>query len=449
MTVVIVGAGPCGLACAHELQRLGHEDWVVLEREAWVGGNGASFVDDAGFTWDIGCHVVFSHFGEFDRLLAEALGADFHEHDRSSFVHFDGRFVPYPFQNNLRYLAPGDVVECLLGLIEAPGGNGAVDFGSWLDATFGPGIARLFLRPYNTKIWTVPPEEMSAGWIAERVPVVDYRRALENVVLARDDVGWGPNNRFRFPTQGGTGEIYRRLASTLGDRVRLESPVARVDPARRTVELEDGERVEYETLVSTIPLDRLVAAAHGAPSEVREAAASLVHTSVAVVGVGLEAPLSDDRSWFYHPDPGVPFYRATNFAKYAPANVPGSDVGRFSSWLTETSFRPGRPPGGRHADDVRAALVTCGLVTPDARVASLHRMDIEYAYPVPTVARDAALTTIEHWLVGHSILSRGRFGTWRYEIGNMDHAVKMGVDAARLIAEGRPEELLTEPRAAA
>jgi UDP-galactopyranose mutase len=39
------------------------------------------------------------------------------------------------------------------------------------------------------------------------------------------------------------------------------------------------------------------------------------------------------------------------------------------------------------------------------------------------------------------IYSRGRFGSWRYEIGNMDHAAKMGIDAARLLVEGRPEEL--------
>jgi hypothetical protein len=39
------------------------------------------------------------------------------------------------------------------------------------------------------------------------------------------------------------------------------------------------------------------------------------------------------------------------------------------------------------------------------------------------------------------IYSRGRFGSWRYEIGNMDHAVKMGVDIARRLVRGDDEEL--------
>ena len=119
--MVIIGAGPCGLACGRELARLGHSDWTIYEQHQHAGGHASSVVDARGFTWDLGGHVVFSHFGEFDALLDEAMGDDVYEHERSSFVRFDGRWVPYPFQNNLRYLEPDVVYECLLGLIEADG----------------------------------------------------------------------------------------------------------------------------------------------------------------------------------------------------------------------------------------------------------------------------------------------------------------------------------------
>lgn len=75
----------------------------------------------------------------------------------------------------------------------------------------------------------------------------------------------------------------------------------------------------------------------------------------------------------------------------------------------------------------------------------MHLEEIPYAYPVPTLKRDAALSTIHPWLMDRDIFSRGRFGSWRYEMGNMDHAVKMGVDTARRVVTNAPEELWSLP----
>ncbi len=219
--------------------------------------------------------------------------------------------------------------------------------------------------------------------------------------------------------------------------------MARVDAARRRLHTDDGEVITYDALVSTMPLDRLVGSLSDAPAELRSAAAHLRHNGVYMVGVGYEAPLADEKSWMYFPAPEVPFYRATNFAKYAPANVPGADTGRFCSYMTETAYSPQRPvPREGLEERVESALRGSGVITGRPAVASLHLEDIPYAYPVPTLRRDEALAVIQPWLRERGILSRGRFGTWRYEIGNMDHAVKMGIDAARAFGIDASEELV-------
>jgi hypothetical protein len=64
---------------------------------------------------------VFSHFAEFDALLAEVMRDDIRTHDRSSYVRFADTCVPYPVQNNLRYLPPTEREDCLRGLAQAPG----------------------------------------------------------------------------------------------------------------------------------------------------------------------------------------------------------------------------------------------------------------------------------------------------------------------------------------
>ena len=72
--IVIIGAGPTGLGAAHRLQELSYDDWVLLEADDRVGGLAKSYVDDNGFTWDIGGHVMFSHYEYYDRLVQHMLG---------------------------------------------------------------------------------------------------------------------------------------------------------------------------------------------------------------------------------------------------------------------------------------------------------------------------------------------------------------------------------------
>ncbi|MFI6114946.1 protoporphyrinogen/coproporphyrinogen oxidase [Kitasatospora sp. NPDC051164] len=449
--VVILGAGPCGLACAYELQRMGHRDWLLLEAAPAVGGLGSSVVDKAGFTWDLGGHVVFSKLRSFDELMAELFAPqELLHHDRSSFVRHGKSWVPYPFQQHLHHLPQARARECLDDLAAAQARGRApaeADFASWLEGTYGPGLVEEFFGPYNRKIWATDLAEMSASWIAERIAPCDtdaLRRALDAGPSRIQP--WGPNAQFAFPASGGTGAIWRRLADRLHGEVRTGRAVVHIDAASRTLLTADGALISYGRLVTTGALDRLVAMTAGAPDDVRQAASALRHTTVAMVGLGYRSPTTDRRSWLYFPGSDAPFYRATNFSAYAPANVPGADPGRYSAWMTETSL----PAGSllNRADLVEecdAALRRCGLVPESAERVSGHVELIPYAYPVPTVGRDAALALIQPWLEDHRIHSRGRFGTWRYEIGNMDHAVTMGQDIARRIVNGTPERIYTAP----
>jgi protoporphyrinogen oxidase len=443
--IIVIGAGPCGLGAARELARLGHEAFTIFERAPKAGGLASSVIDPNGFTWDHGGHVVFSHYGEFDNLLEEVMDSDVYHHERSSYIRFGQRWVPYPFQNNLRHLPPEVALECIEGLIEAQGGDSSMDFAEWMTTTFGAGITKHFMRPYNYKVWATPADKMSSNWMAERVALVEYKRALRNLLLEEDDISWGPNNRFVFPAVGGTGEIYRRLSMKLKDHLVLEAEVDRIDTERKVVRFAGGGHEEgYDALISTMPLDRLVHRIEHAPEQVREAAGFLEHNSVYMVGVGYRRALDDDRSWLYFPQDDAPFYRATNFAKYSAANVPDGDTDMYSSYMTEVSFSGYKHEARRGLENrVEQGLRSSGVVTGRPEVASAHVEEIDYAYPVPTIRRDEGLRTIQPWLMSNGIYSRGRFGAWRYEAGNMDHAVKMGIDAARLVLTKTPEELWT------
>ena len=104
--VVILGAGPTGMGVAHRLLELGYDKIQIYDRGAQVGGLATSYTDEQGFTWDIGGHVQFSHYRYFDDLMTKALAESWLLHERESWVWIEDRFVPYPFQNNIRYLKP-------------------------------------------------------------------------------------------------------------------------------------------------------------------------------------------------------------------------------------------------------------------------------------------------------------------------------------------------------
>jgi protoporphyrinogen oxidase len=448
--IVIIGCGPTGLGAAHRLRELGYENWVLYEANAYAGGHACSFVDDKGFTWDEGGHVIFSHYAYFDELIGKMLGSEVHQRVRESWIRTREAWVPYPYQNNLRYLPPEQQVQCLLGAarVSAEGGQSAPDFHSWILATFGEGIASSFMVPYNLKVWTTPLEKMSKSWIAERVPVLDFRRLLENVVYKRDDVGWGPNSKFKFPLRGGTGEIYRRLAALMVDHIHYLKNVVEVDLRKRTISFADGSGDRYDALISTMPLDQLVRMIRPAENRLLEASAALRHNNLLVLGIGLERKIETTKCWVYFPDPGIPCYRLTYFSNYSPHNVPHGDIEHYSSLMCEVSYRDSEV---LNPDDVMdktiKGLIDAGIMEESDRNAIVSRYvrNVPYSYPIPTLERDCTLSVIQPFLFERGIYSRGRFGAWRYEIGNMDHSVQMGVESINHILAGQPENVFYSP----
>ncbi len=454
VTHLVIGAGPTGLGAALCLKEQGVDDFLLLERNNHAGGLAASFQDRQGFTWDFGGHVLFSHYPTFDHQVAAVMGDEFLEHERVSFVRSHRTWVPYPFQNNIRHLPPLARWKCIRGLMNRPKAE-PENFLQWINAVFGPGIGDVFMRPYNFKVWATPAERMSYAWIGERVSVVELSQVLANVLHQQDDVAWGPNNTFRFPARGGTGEIFRRMADTLGDRVRYRSDVGLVHGRKKEVRTVSGETITYDHLLCTGPLDLLVQrwlvdVDDAVMDEMTEASRFLEHNSVHVTGIGLDGPDSphwprpDQRCWMYFPEPDCPFYRVTNFHHYSPGNT--AKPGEQRALMCETSS------SDHKLEDLDTLADRCGqglrrttLMAPDDRVVTTFERTKEYGYPVPTLGRDQALAVIQPRLEALDIYARGRFGGWKYEVGNMDHSFMQGWEWALRMVRGQAEETYSIP----
>lgn len=442
--VVIIGAGPAGLGAGYRLKELGYRNFRIYESSPHIGGLASSYRDSAGFTWDVGGHVMFSHYQYYDDLFDRLMGSDYQQNMRECWIRMFGRWIPYPFQNNIRHLPKEITFECLAGLIEAqttrdPGK--ARNFKEFVDAVFGDGIAKHFMDPYNFKVWAHPLELMNKEWIGERVAVIDVNRALKNVVLGKDDFAWGPNNMFKFPLYGGTGEFYRRFGPELEGHVSLSTKVVSVNPHRKEVRFDNGERTQYDILISTIPLDKLCNETLSGVHEVIELATSkLRHSGGAMVGIGINQPCPSTKSWMYFPESDSPFHRVTYLSNYSPNMTP--DNARYYSLLCETSYSEFKPIDKESiVDESIRGLVNSGLISDRDRddIVDTWYFDAPYAYPTPSVERDAILAEAIPYLESMDIYSRGRFGMWKYEVSNTDHAVMQGVELVNRLLRGEPE----------
>lgn len=319
------------------------------------------------------------------------------------------------------------------------------NFEQWILATFGPGIAELFMLPYNRKVWAHPLDTMDFRWVGERVAVPSLEQALKSICLDQDQVSWGPNRRFRFPLNGGTGAIWQSLGNRIpAGNLRMSTKVESIDPANRTITF-NGTLLKYEMLINTAPLNWLTRAIGEVP--LAERAAQLKSSTVHVIGIGLKgAPPESIRKmcWMYFAGPETSFYRITVFSNYSPNNVPSP--GSTWSLMAEVSETPDAPRDRSSIIQTVIEEMAAARLIPDCStiLSKWHRV-LTPGYPTPSLERNAILADVLPALEAKRIYSRGRFGAWKYEVSNQDHSFMQGVEVIDHILHDRAEPTLHQP----
>lgn len=155
--------------------------------------------------------------------------------------------------------------------------------------TQGEGLANIFMRPYNFKVWAVPTTKMQCTWLGERVATVNVEKCIENVLRNKEENGWGPNAVFRFPQSGGTGGIWKAVANKLvpKENQKYNMKVVNILPEDHIVEFEDGSKIQYNKLISTLPLD--ITLNWLGKSDL---ASRLTYSSTHIIGIGLRGIVS-------------------------------------------------------------------------------------------------------------------------------------------------------------
>jgi hypothetical protein len=168
----------------------------------------------------------------------------------------------------------------------------------------------------------------------------------------------------------------------------------------------------------------------------------------------------------YFPENDCPFYRATIFSNYSPYNQPDKSVklatkylangskpassepqeGPYWSIMLEISESSMKPVDQANIlRDSIQGLINTEMIKPTDEIVSTYHRRFDHGYPTPSLEREGVLTELLPKLQAKDIYSRGRFGSWRYEVGNQDHSFMLGVEAADNIVNGAVELTLNYP----
>jgi protoporphyrinogen oxidase len=426
MHIGILGGGISGLT----LQRFLRHPSDVLEKGSRPGGLCRTFWKD-GFGFDIGGHILFSKHQHVNDLVNALLGENINHCRRANKILYKGRYVKYPFENDLAALGKEEAYECLIGYLKNDFRGEPANLEEWAVAAFGRPIAEKYLIPYNRKIWKLEPRDIGLEWVG-RVP----RPPTEDVVksaLGIETEGYTHQLYFRYPLRGGFESVVRAMVKD-PQRVHCNTPVRKVRKERGRWLVWDGHREwVFDHLVLAFPVMDAVECFEDVPDEVRAAVRGLRYNALRLGFVAVNNESLLDKSAVYIPDPSVRPHRVCYMGFFSPNLVrPGT-----SSLVAETTVRPG------DSVDRLSDVEFLDLVIDDLdRVGIIRKQDvilrdtkrIEYAYPVYDRDYGKNVETLRGYFRSLGVDQLGRFAEFDYI--NSDECIHRALRLAERLNAG-------------
>ncbi|OPX72622.1 MAG: hypothetical protein A4E38_00502 [Methanoregulaceae archaeon PtaB.Bin108] len=422
-----------GITLARLLREKGHEV-LVLEAESRIGGLCRSRTDH-GFTFDTGgSHIIFSRDKEVLEFMHGVLGSNRDTRSRNTKILYRNILVKYPFENGLAALPKEDLYFCINEFIRTyvRAEKGEIpppkNFREWIFATFGRGIAELYMIPYNEKIWNYPAHLMSAHWMEGRVP----RPPVEDVIksaIGIETEGYTHQSIFSYPVDGGIEALVTSIADGLEDAIFTGFPVRSLVFRDGHWEVSDGTRtVSGDRVISTIPLQHLVTCLHDIPDEVKNAVQALRYNSVACIQVGIRG-IVPDISWLYIPDPNQGLANRISFPSNFSSHVaPGNHAGILAEITYNEGDAVSRMTDEELINHTVRSLGEMGFITPDQVVhTAVDRQ--KFAYVVYDLGYLENIRIIREYFKSRGITLEGRFS--RFEYLNMDGCIRNAMECAK------------------
>jgi protoporphyrinogen oxidase len=329
------------------------------------------------------------------------------QYARRTSVYFpnEGRYVPYPLQNHLRYLERQTAMRALQEILGGERGE-ARTMADWIEQSFGPTLTELFFGPFHD-LYTAGLWKAIAPQDTYKSPI-DRTQVVNGLISETPPAGY--NATFQYPEAGLDG-LARALAAQCN--VFYRHQVERIDTKKKEIIFSNGSGVRYEVLISTLPLHRMAEMTDLLQNEKPDP-----FTSVLVLNIGaVRGKACPTDHWIYVPQSRAGFHRVGFYSNvdrnFLPSSARDGDshVSIYVERAYKGSERPTEQEISVYAGTTVRELQEWGFVD---QIEVWHPTWIETAYTWSRPGsgwKQEALQLLE----SRDILMAGRYGRWEFQ----------------------------------
>lgn len=455
--VVILGAGLCGLrAAVHLLENDFEVD--VLEKDIQIGGLAKSHFLK-GYIFDHGPHGFYSREEWINEEFKEIVGeGNYYYLEKWSQVHYKGQYFNHPLR--LKDLASKmniwTMVRAFFSFVKArirvklknPPVISSEDF---LVNQFGRVLYDEFFGPYTQKVWDIHPSDLDVDFARDRVPHINLWEVIKKLVFNIHKVRVTPSGRvathdqhiFFYPKQGTyvISEAYANKVRNLNGNIHLSVTITKIDTEAKTVHYLFGDReqvLEYDYLISTIPLHSLFNLIHPRPeASVMNLLDSLQYRAIILVCLSVNKESVFGPFWIYYTNEF--FNRISEYKKFSPEVVPPGKTGICLEIGCNVNDELYREKDENIYQRVLPDLKKLDLVQEE-EIEDYVIIREPNAYPLYTVGYNDVLNRLFEYIESFGdMFTAGRQGRFSYI--NQDQAIKSGYE----VAEGIVSKVKRKP----
>ncbi|UCG29902.1 MAG: NAD(P)-binding protein [candidate division WOR-3 bacterium] len=435
--VIVLGAGLAGLSAA---QRLGDAS-LVLEKENRPGGLVRTECFN-NYWFDRVLHLLYFPDPLTKLRVQEILGTDLAQCTPLAWVETQSGTVRYPLQMHLGGLEKSSAFSCLVDLMKAKLSHSprlSNNFEEMLLHTFGSSMCRIFLLPYNRKLWKRPLTSLAPFDFQWTISKPNLKHVFKGIIFPDSEFdaynyqGFYPRPPMNSSVRG-MELLSHKLAGQVFD-LRLNHTVTKIDTKRCIVYVMNDQRMmsfRYRSnCISTIPLPETIRMCRQTPDDILRDCDKLLRNRVLSAAFSIKGPRPvNNGHWRYYADESIIFTRLFFMHEFDPLTAPEDGWGVCAEIVQPAEVPMMEPKGilNRALNDIHRS----GVLPPTCEVVDQHLIIIDPGYVVFTKENKDIITRMRDFLADHGVIPLGRYGRWEYS--SMGQVMRDAYTAASRVA---------------